>query len=264
MTRTRTNRSGSRPFPRKCHACKEKTVVRVHERRTVEATYDGRRYSLDIAEYPVNRCSKCGVSTLDLDADAAINRALREQLHLLQPAEIRRNRKELNLTQQQLADSLGCASESISRWESDMVIQSRSNDRLLRAFFHLPSFRDFLDALADTPRLGREAVHEEVERVSKGNLFFLPDVYTQWTSPSRFLETEEESRQEVEPAYEEWLSLLLRRNTKSRRGQTRWNKNPQSVQFELIIDLPSDAPSVSAGNRIPRLLGDQPSRWGKS
>lgn len=150
-----THRPNARPYPRRCHACREVAVHRAEERRTVEAKYDGTQYTLTVPAFPLSRCARCGATTVGHDSDEAINRALRDHVGLLHPHEIRANRNALGLTQQQLAERLGWAPETVCRAETGAVIQSRAYDRILRAFFHLPVLRYFYEALRTNPSWGR-------------------------------------------------------------------------------------------------------------
>jgi len=73
-----------------------------------------------------------------------LSEALRRQIGLLTPAEIRQKRKDLGLSQQDLADSLQVAMETVSRWETGAQMQQRSLDGFLRAFFDLPALREYM------------------------------------------------------------------------------------------------------------------------
>jgi len=137
----------ARQYPIACHACRRGSVAPVSEDRTLNVRYDGALHSIRVPELPVRRCADCGAATFGIDTEDAIHRALRCHLNLLQPEEIRANRKALNLTQEQLAEAIGCAAESLSRWENGAIIQSRSYDRLMRAYFHLPALRAFFEQL---------------------------------------------------------------------------------------------------------------------
>jgi putative zinc finger/helix-turn-helix YgiT family protein len=136
-----------RPYPRKCPECGQTKVNRAFVARDVSLKYDGTHHAFHIGELPVSRCDGCGAITEGIDTEQAIDRALRRHLLLLSPEEIRYSRSRLGLTQQHLAYLLGCASESLSRWESGHVVQSRAYDRLLRAFFCVRQLRDYLSSL---------------------------------------------------------------------------------------------------------------------
>jgi putative zinc finger/helix-turn-helix YgiT family protein len=87
-------------------------------RHTSQIKHDGRLYSVEIPGLRVPRCSACGELVFDNDADEQIARALRDQLGLLSGEQIRKNRDELGLSQRVLAEHLGVAVETISRWEN--------------------------------------------------------------------------------------------------------------------------------------------------
>jgi len=55
--------------------------------------------------------------------------------------QIRENRDELGLSQRELADHLGVAVETISRWENGALTQTRAMDRYLRLYFSVPAVR---------------------------------------------------------------------------------------------------------------------------
>ncbi len=55
-------------------------------------------------------------------------------------------RESLGLTQKQLADFLLISDSTLSRWETGGQIQQKSLDRLLRAFFALEEFREYVGA----------------------------------------------------------------------------------------------------------------------
>jgi DNA-binding transcriptional regulator YiaG len=77
-----------------------------------------------------------------------INRALRQQLGLLQPEQIRAGRTQLGLSQREFAARLAVAEESVSRWETGAQVQSRVVDRQIRLFFALPEVRANLSKMS--------------------------------------------------------------------------------------------------------------------
>jgi putative zinc finger/helix-turn-helix YgiT family protein len=90
----------------------------------------------------------------DNDADEQIAQALREKLGLLSGGQIRQNREMLGLSQRRLAEHLGVAVETISRWENGALTQTRAMDRYLRVYFGVPAARAALVEEAGIPRLG--------------------------------------------------------------------------------------------------------------
>jgi len=61
---------------------------------------------------------------------------------------------QLGLKQQALAERLGVAPETISRWVNGALIQSRAMDNLLRLYFALPEVRAVLQGTRQDPNLG--------------------------------------------------------------------------------------------------------------
>ena len=54
----------------------------------------------------------------------------------------------------ELAEHLGVAVETISRWENGVLTQTRAMDRYLRLYFGVPAARAALVRQADMPSLG--------------------------------------------------------------------------------------------------------------
>lgn len=76
--------------------------------------------------------------------DEQISQALREHLTLLAPQQIRQSLRALSLTQKEMAEWIGVAAESVSRWVSGSNIQSRAMDNLMRLFFAFEKVRSAL------------------------------------------------------------------------------------------------------------------------
>lgn len=134
-----------KPFPWKCGHCRERAVQPDELEYTADAEYEGRTYTVTVPRLKVPRCRKCGEMVLDTAADRQITEALRQQLGLLAPEQIRENRQALGLTQRQLASKLGIAEATLSRWETGGQIQQRVLDRMLRLYFGLGGVRAALD-----------------------------------------------------------------------------------------------------------------------
>ena len=76
------------------------------------------------------------------------------QLGLLSGAQIRKNREELGLSQREMAEHLGVAVETISRWENSALTQTRAMDRYLRVYFAVPAARAALVGQSGISSLG--------------------------------------------------------------------------------------------------------------
>jgi|WetSurMetagenome_2_1015567.scaffolds.fasta_scaffold339533_2 putative zinc finger/helix-turn-helix YgiT family protein len=140
-----------KPFPWKCPECGKKEVRPAVVAHASEIRHDGRLYTVKVPKLRVPKCGACGELVFENDADEQIASALREQLGLLSPEEIRGNRDKLGLSQRELAEHLGVAVETISRWETGALITSRAMDRYLRLYFTVPAARSALIVSSQTP-----------------------------------------------------------------------------------------------------------------
>lgn len=137
----------------RCHVCGQRSLRRVKRSYEYAVGHDGRApVTIRIPDLDVVACTNpdCHAEhpddTVLLD-DAASRRITEEtyrQLGLLTPAEIRENRERLGLTQQQLQELLGLGGNTLSRWETGRVYQSRALDRFLRVVFESPEARKLL------------------------------------------------------------------------------------------------------------------------
>jgi putative zinc finger/helix-turn-helix YgiT family protein len=146
-----------KPFPWKCGTCRQRALSPATMPYTTEVEHDGRVYTISIPALDVLRCTNCGAIVLDDAANEAISSAFRAEAHLLTPAQIRQGREGLGLSQKQLAGYLDIAVSTLSRWETGAQIQQRAMDKLLRAFFDVPEFREYLGLREVTPADGQGA-----------------------------------------------------------------------------------------------------------
>jgi putative zinc finger/helix-turn-helix YgiT family protein len=142
----------------KCHGCGKPLERRFAAPRLEKMKYDGARHDVLIEGMPQWQCDGCDITLTDDESDTVAQDCLRRHIGLLTAEEIRDARTALGLTQSQLAELIGCAAESLSRWENGAILQSRSYDRLLRLFFHLPIARALLRGVGPTTQFGRIAV----------------------------------------------------------------------------------------------------------
>jgi putative zinc finger/helix-turn-helix YgiT family protein len=115
-------------------------------------------YEFPIPDLTVPRCAACGELVFNYAADDQIRQALRAHLRLLTPEHIRGGREALGLKSKELAERLGVAAETISRWERGGLVQSRAMDNLLRVYFAVPAVRAVLRGAEQDPNLGTEPV----------------------------------------------------------------------------------------------------------
>lgn len=142
----------------KCHGCGKPFERRIAPPYLERMKYDGGRHEVLVEGMPRWQCDACSITVTDDDSDTVVQDCLRRHIGLLRADEIREARMTLGLTQSQLAELIGCAAESLSRWENGAILQSRTNDRLLRVFFHLPVARDLLRLVGPDAMVGRVAV----------------------------------------------------------------------------------------------------------
>jgi len=142
-----------RPFPWRCVECRAKEVFPQPTDYTSTRKHDGREYTVHIPDLEIPTCRKCGERLFTVGIDDRIVAALRAQIGLLTPEVILKGRHQLEMTQQELADQLGIAKETISRWETGGMIQSRAMDNLLRLFFESEEVRRLLrERFVSAPR----------------------------------------------------------------------------------------------------------------
>jgi hypothetical protein len=137
-----SNREQRKNYPIHCIECGKKEVRPATIRQTLPRNHDGRIYDLDVTNLPVTRCESCGEVYYTQDSDDRIIAVLRERLWLLTPEQIRANLAALKLNQKEAAVALGVAPETLSRWLSGGLVQSRAMDNLMRAFFALEDVRN--------------------------------------------------------------------------------------------------------------------------
>lgn len=142
----------------KCHGCGKPFQQRIAPPYVEPMKYDGGRHDVLVEGMPRWQCDECRITVTDDDSDTVVQDSLRRHIGLLTAEEIREARMSLGLTQADLAGLLGCASESVSRWENSAILQSRTYDRLLRLVFQLPAVRQLLGGMGQDCAIGRRAV----------------------------------------------------------------------------------------------------------
>jgi putative zinc finger/helix-turn-helix YgiT family protein len=123
---------------------------------TAEVKHDGRLHRVEVPALTIPKCRACGALTFTNSADDQVLQALRALLRLLTPQQIRAGRKKLGLKAKELAERLGVAAGTVSRWEKEHLIQSRAMDNYLRVYFALPEVRAVLQGAGQDPNLGTE------------------------------------------------------------------------------------------------------------
>ncbi|HVA50852.1 MAG TPA: type II TA system antitoxin MqsA family protein [Pirellulales bacterium] len=149
------------PFPWLCPRCGRETVNPATITYKTTKKYEGRAYDVEAPGVVVFACSNCGEQLYNNEAGDQIGKAFRATLGLLQPEEIREGRKTLGLSKQEFAGKLRFAEESVSRWETGALVQSRHADTLIRLYFASPLLRQLLDEVGESPDFGRPVCYEQ-------------------------------------------------------------------------------------------------------
>lgn len=126
-----------------CPNCGSRTFTEESQTHEFEFRAGGRRYAVK-AVVPVQVCGSCGAQTVGPLGEYAQHEAICHAMGRLAPDEIRLLRKSLALSRKQFSKLSGIGAASLARWESGELIQSESNDNLLR----LLSKKQNADALA--------------------------------------------------------------------------------------------------------------------
>jgi HTH-type transcriptional regulator / antitoxin MqsA len=114
------------------------------------------------------RCAQCGEELYEPgQLDAVMLRAsdaIRRDLGLLRPLEIKALRESLELSQAEFERLLGVGMKTVVRWEKGTVFQNQATDALLRAIREVDGVAEFLSertGVALPVRTGDTSVPEE-------------------------------------------------------------------------------------------------------
>lgn len=138
---------------RRCHVCGQRTLRREKRPYEYSISHDGRPpVTIRIPDLELTVCTNpdChpehpdDTVLVDEAASWRITEETYRQLRLLTPAEIRAGREKLGLSQQELQQLLGLGGNSLSRWETGRIYQSRSMDTLLRIMFDVPEAQRYI------------------------------------------------------------------------------------------------------------------------
>ena len=94
-------------------------------------------------EIPIRKCTDCGFSFMDGEAEDLCHAAICEHLGVMSPEQIKELRVLYKLTQTQFCEITKLGEATLSRWERGIVIQNSAYDNYL----YLLGFRENLDRL---------------------------------------------------------------------------------------------------------------------
>lgn len=114
-----------------CPVCDSATISIKSETDTFVYRSGGIDYPV-VAKYPLHICDSCGESFLTEEGENARHEAVCAAMNRLTPREVVLLRSRLKLSRKAFAELSGVGEASLARWESGELIQSESNDNLLR------------------------------------------------------------------------------------------------------------------------------------
>lgn len=157
-------------MPKKDNKCPICGLGSLTEKKIKKAfEYKGETHT--VSNYLILECNACNESLAGDKENRRIEKELtdfrRKIDRLLTSGEIKAIRKKLGYTQEKMAELLGVAPKTFSRYENGQVTQSKAMDNLLRSIDYTPAVIN-----AFTP-----AENYEILGISQGHLFEQHETY---------------------------------------------------------------------------------------
>ena len=149
-------RDATQPFPWRCNHCGKNAVDMATITYRAEVRHDGRLYAFTIPSLRIPACCECGEKVFTEEVDRQVKEALRLHLEVFTPSRIRDALDRIGLSQKEVAQRLGIAEATLSRWLNETQIQAKSLDRYLRVFFAFPQVREALSNESLDPEFGTQ------------------------------------------------------------------------------------------------------------
>lgn len=145
----------------KCPICGVGTL----KKQVGNETFEYKGETITVPNYVTYKCGECGEAIVDKTTLKESGRILKDFQRkideLLTGEEIKRIRKKLNLTQEEMAEILGGGPKGFAKYESGQVCQSKGMDNLLRILDAYPST---LNVIQKSPKR-KFALHKEESKV---------------------------------------------------------------------------------------------------
>ncbi len=117
--------------------------------KTVDEQFTYKGQSLVVPDYLIYECAECGEALVDPASSKKAEKLLKDFSRgvdgLLSTADIKRIRKKLGFTQEQMAEVCGGGLKGFARYESGQVMQSKGMDNLLRILDEFPVALDIIN-----------------------------------------------------------------------------------------------------------------------
>lgn len=135
--------------------------------RVVEEHFSYKEHSLPVPDYRILECPVCGEALVEKESARRAEKLLkdfgRQVDGLLMAADIKRIRRKLHLTQEQMATLLGGGLKGFARYENGQVVQSRAMDNLLRILDRFPESLSVLPGVGRSQAVASGVVSEDGE-----------------------------------------------------------------------------------------------------
>ncbi len=126
--------------------------------KLVEEHFSYKGHSLAVPDYRILECSACGEAVVEKDSARRAEKLLKDFGRkidgLLMAADIKRIRRKLHLTQEQMATVLGGGLKGFARYENGQIVQSRAMDNLLRILDRFPESLGVLPGVSRSRAVG--------------------------------------------------------------------------------------------------------------
>lgn len=173
--------------------------------KVVEEFFSYKGHSLAVPDYRILECSACGEAVVEKDSARRAEKLLkdfgRQVDGLLTAADIKRIRRKLHLTQEQMATVLGGGLKGFTRYENGQIIQSRAMDNLLRI---LDRFPESLGVLPGMPTALRKGKKIATGMVCEDDAAYSHTVKESLSIPSSGTSTKDEIEQSVNAERDSW------------------------------------------------------------
>lgn len=128
-----------------CPSCGQGTLAR----NVIDESFEYKEQKLIVSDYPIYACNDCQEEFIDEITIEATEKKIRDFQrkvdNLLTSDEIVALRKELGLTQSQLAEKLGVSRITIARYEGGQLTQGKSQNHHLRLMLENPACLNSLE-----------------------------------------------------------------------------------------------------------------------